>query len=336
MEKEKFNNRIINQLASIATLANYGQSVDINGFVGLVSLAGSTGDLWSIKEGNKAVPIKLIEKSGAIIKFNTKVKLVKKDSEQPDSKNLVVYETDNQAEICDNSFDYVIVSFPIYDLVNKNDFYLDFDSYNELIKYKMQLTNTYIIHGKVKLFSNLPNNKRLELYSTCPDIPYRCVGYQIPCDYSNKKDKDLYVKEEKKLYKIFSEDELGANEFDKIFESDYELIKSVPWRAYPKYENSIKAMPQIILDSESRQRVFYTNSLEWSSSCMEICCISSRNVALLIANREKHLVKKGKKKIFKENRWKIFEFFDDKIHSISRFFTAASILIFLLAMYFRS
>jgi hypothetical protein len=85
---------------------------------------------------------------------------------------------------------------------------------------------------------------------------------------------------------------LSAADFDKVFEAGYELVKEMPWLAYPKYRENIdlKQIPDIVLDEESRRRVYYLNAMEWSASCMEISCISARNVSLLIAGKEGRLV----------------------------------------------
>ena len=100
-------------MASIACLANYGQTVDIDGFVGLVSLAGVSGDLWAIKDGNYLVPQRLLEKSGATLLTNTSVKLICQDKDNKDTKNTLVYETEDGVEVSD-TFDYVVIGFPIY------------------------------------------------------------------------------------------------------------------------------------------------------------------------------------------------------------------------------
>ncbi len=188
MQQANFNSRIIDELASIATLANYGQTVDIDGFVGLVSLAGCTAELFAIKNGNKQVPVKLLELSNAKLMLNTSVKSVTKDPNQPESKNLVVYERDDQVEV-QEVFDYVIVCFPVYKNVN---FTLGFDTSAQFDSLEMQLTNTYFIFGKVKLFANLPSNKYVQLHSIDPSIPFRTVCVNLPCDYSCKADKSLF------------------------------------------------------------------------------------------------------------------------------------------------
>lgn len=54
-----FSEKLINELVQVATVVNYGQEVDIQSFVGSISLAAS-GDLWSVKGGNKKVIVNLL------------------------------------------------------------------------------------------------------------------------------------------------------------------------------------------------------------------------------------------------------------------------------------
>ena len=56
LESNGFNKRVVDELTNVACLANYGQSNHIDGFVGLVSICGTVGDLWCVKGGNKQVP----------------------------------------------------------------------------------------------------------------------------------------------------------------------------------------------------------------------------------------------------------------------------------------
>lgn len=50
-----FTDRLIDEVVEATTVVNYGQDVDIQSFVGLISLAGAGVDLWSVKGGNKRV-----------------------------------------------------------------------------------------------------------------------------------------------------------------------------------------------------------------------------------------------------------------------------------------
>ena len=300
--KQNFNERIINHLSNVACLSNYGQDVNIDGFVGLVSIAGTVGDLWSVKYGNKSVPCKLLEQSGAQLLISTHVKSIGKSASQPSTKNLIVYQTHEGQEISDDTFDYVIIALPIYNQVIGDQFAIDFDLRNDFNELKMQQTNTYFISGTVKLFPDLPANKRIELHSVEPGLPYRTICVQLPCDYNEKKDARLYLDGGPKFYKIFSDQHLNTAELAKIFEPGFELIQEMPWLAYPKYDAKLKTMPDIILDAEERERVYYLNAMEWTSSCMEISCVSARNVSLLIADKEADLVVDLSKKKFFKNK----------------------------------
>ncbi len=97
----------------------------------------------------------------------------------------------------------------------------------------------------------------------------------------------MFTNNDKKIYKIFSETSLDDDTLGKIFVNDYKVLKRISWLAYPNYERfQDKPFPGIFIDSKERSRVLYLNAFEWASSCMEICCISARNVAMLISKQE--------------------------------------------------
>ncbi|RNA08442.1 prenylcysteine oxidase-like [Brachionus plicatilis] len=324
LREQKFNDRIINQLASIACLTNYGQSIEIDGFVGSVSLAGLVDDLWAVKTGNRSVAKKLIEKSSVELKLNTQVKGIYQDPSESD-KNLIVFETEDKNEIRDNSFDYVIIAFPLYKDVFQNHFKIEFEI-EDLKNLEMQITNTYIIFGEQILFTKMPSNKRINLHCTDPSLPYRSICVQLPCDYCITKDRNLYMDSPEKLYKIFSDQRLDEKDFDKIFKQGYQVIEKIPWKAYPKYVKNpaIKTIPRIVLD-KARSRVFYSNSMEWSSSCMEISCISSRNVVNMIATKENVKIKP----FFTKSKQII------NVHSICKISSIVLIAAFLYSSYYK-
>lgn len=191
------------------------------------------------------------------------------------------------------SFDYVIVGFPVHESCEpKID--IDFVGARRLARLRMQQTNTYFIYGQLKLFPTLPVDKRIELFSVDPSLPCRSIATQLPCDYSKKNDRDLFVKSPLKLYKVFSEKDMSAGDWESVFERGYKLVKYMPWLAYPKYDSKIdfeNVAPPIVLDDDDgnkkqRSRVFYLNALEWCASCMEMECVAARNITNLIAQQE--------------------------------------------------
>lgn len=50
-----FTKHLIDELVQATIVVNYGQEINIQTFVSLVSLAGASTDLWSVKNGNKEV-----------------------------------------------------------------------------------------------------------------------------------------------------------------------------------------------------------------------------------------------------------------------------------------
>lgn len=132
----------------MSVLTTYGQSLDVDGFAGLCCQAGVGDHLWSIKGGNKLVPLKLLEKSGAKVMLNTEIKSISKSSENPDSKNVIVYQNENGEKISDDSYDYVIIGMPLYhDTISKEEFNLNFETKKEFEDLEMQLTISYFIYG---------------------------------------------------------------------------------------------------------------------------------------------------------------------------------------------
>ena len=110
----------------------------------------------------------------------------------------------------------------------------------------------------------------------------------MPDDYEQFKDSQLFKGSHKKLYKVDSDKYLTSTVLNEIFEENYEVVKKREWQAYPKFHerNKPNHIPEIILDDEKRERIYYLNAMEWSISGIEISCVSARNISLLIAEKE--------------------------------------------------
>ena len=137
----------------------------------------------------------------------------------------------------------------------------------------------------VNAFPSVPRDKRVEIFCVDVDSNIRCAEYNVPCDYEAPRDDQVMLSNGKKFYKIFAQREVSEEEFLKYFEPGYKIIKVFDWYAYPKYDCGGKKFPKIIIDSEERSRVFNLNAIEWAASCIEMSCISARNVALMISKK---------------------------------------------------
>ncbi|KAJ1401233.1 Prenylcysteine lyase [Sesbania bispinosa] len=67
---------LINELVTVITRINYGQSVYMSGLAGAVSLAGSGGGLWSIEGGNWQMAAGLINQSDVALYLHEEIKSI--------------------------------------------------------------------------------------------------------------------------------------------------------------------------------------------------------------------------------------------------------------------
>ena len=77
-------------------------------------------------------------------------------------------------------------------------------------------------------------------------------------------------------YKVFSKLPLTEDQINKLF-SKVNEIKVVDWMAYPKY-----SVPDSLPHFELAPGLYYINAIETAASAIEMSCIGSKNVALLL------------------------------------------------------
>ncbi|CAF0806793.1 unnamed protein product [Didymodactylos carnosus] len=296
--KQNYNKKFIEELAQIAALVNYDQSIDtMHGFPGLVSLMATGSSLWHVKGGNYLVPkhlLKLLEEkhgvhvvSGHVKNIEEVIKQKSGDQDDDDSGSVrLFYQPANSKLVHAVEYDFAVIAFPLHDKMT--DFVLSSLTLNPT-DYRMQTTISNYIYGRFNCLQyNLTNDecKRLDaIFYTNPKLPYRCAAQQIDVEYKHSS-----VNKEKPLniYKVFSPDKLSKTDYDQIFMKDnYTILNEINWFAYPKYSYPQK-MPPIRLSDN----IFYLNALEWASSCMEIEAISARNIAILLAKQSGHEIKR--------------------------------------------
>ena len=143
--------------------------------------------------------------------------------------------------------------------------------------------------GIVKLFPHLPADKKIELHSVDPDIPYRSINLILPVDYDEVTDSVLFRQAGPKLYRIDAGRVLDQTILSKIFEAGYLIVKEKTWLAYSTFSSKKESgsKENVILDEPERERVYYPNRMEWIFSGMEFSCVSAKNVALLVFNKER-------------------------------------------------
>ncbi|XP_047315224.1 farnesylcysteine lyase [Impatiens glandulifera] len=263
LQEELINARLspalIDELVTVITKINYGQSVNISGLAGAVSLAGSGEGLWAIEGGNWQMAAGLIRSSDVTLHLSEEIESV---SDFGDYYEL------NSTQGNSYKCEVTVVATPL-DEINL----LFTPKPWVLPERKLQHTHATFVRGLldpayfgVKAASGIP-----ELVGTIetPDLPFTSISVLKEHTESDK------------TYKIFSRATLTDTLLGNLFSTRTETIR-IDWAAYPQYEAPERFAP-IILDGK---HLYYVNAFENAASTMETSAVSAENVARLILSRK--------------------------------------------------
>ncbi|XP_017982372.1 PREDICTED: farnesylcysteine lyase [Theobroma cacao] len=248
---------LIEELITVITRINYGQSVYVSGLAGAVSLAGSGGGLWSIEGGNWQMAAGLINSSDVSLHLNEEIQSI---------SYLGEYYELNSTKGNSYSCDITVVATPL-DEVN-----IQFTPSISIPERNLQHTHATFVRGLLnpayfglKAVAEIP-----ELVGTLedPDLPFSSISVL----------KQHYEKDA--TYKIFSREPMADALLDSIFSARLHTIR-INWGAYPHYE-APEVFAPFILDS---QHLYYVNAFENAASTMETSAVAAENVARLILSR---------------------------------------------------
>lgn len=253
----KLSSLMIEELVTVITRINYGQSAYISGLAGAVSLAGSGDGLWAVEGGNWQMASGLISRSDVHLHLNEEIKSV---SYQGD-----FYELNSTL---DNSYfcEVTVVATPL-DEVN-----IQFTPSLSIPERKLQHTHATFVRGLLnpvffglKAVTDIP-----ELVATIedPDLPFSSISVLKRHN------------ETETSYKIFSREPMTDALLDSIFSMRKETIH-INWGAYPHYE-APEVFAPFVLDG---QHLYYVNAFENAASTMETSAVAAENVARLILSR---------------------------------------------------
>ncbi|CAA7034881.1 unnamed protein product [Microthlaspi erraticum] len=248
---------LVNELVTVITRINYGQSVLMSGLAGAVSMAGSGGGLWSVEGGNWQMAAKLINHSDITLHLNEQIESV---------SHLGSYYELNSTK--GNSFkcDVAVVATPL------DEVDIQFSPVISIPKRKLQHTHTTFVRGVLnpgyfgmKSVSDLP-----PLVGTLEDplIPFSSIS--ILRKYS----------ETDMAYKIFTRQLATDSLLDELFSVRTETLR-IDWGAYPKY-HAPEVFAPFVLDDH---HLYYVNAFENAASTMETMAVAGENIARLIVSR---------------------------------------------------
>ncbi|CAA2967407.1 farnesylcysteine lyase [Olea europaea subsp. europaea] len=247
---------LIQELVTVITRINYGQSVNISGFAGAVSLAGSGGGLWSIEGGNWQMAAGLINRSDVLLHLHEEIESVSYLGDV-----YVLNSTQGKSYNCG----VTVVATPLDELN------IDFNPRISIPPRKLQHTHATFVRGLLN-----PAYFGLNSLSDIPDLVGTKESHDVPCSSISI----LKKHENDMTYKVFSRETMTDALLDNVFSTRKETIK-INWAAYPHYHAPEKFAP-FILDN---QHLYYVNAFENAASTMETSAVAAENIARLILSR---------------------------------------------------
>ncbi|XP_067168552.1 prenylcysteine oxidase 1 isoform X1 [Apteryx mantelli] len=278
MQKAGFSHKFINEVVCPAMRVNYGQGVNINGFVGAVSLAGVESGLWAVKGGNKLVCTGLIYAAKAQLIPGTVQSIEPKIRPNPagDTVKLYYVTYNSTSGSSADMYDIVVIAAPL----NRKMSNITFRNFNPPIP---EFSNPYhqtvatFVHGRLNAsFFGYQDPSAFHfgaiLTTENPKLFINSLGVMSPAEKTPSEEK---LPLRSAVWKVFSREPLTKEQLNLLF-SSYDSVKVKKWLAYPHYSPPEKCPPVILHD-----RIYYLNGIEWAASAMEMSAIAAKNAALL-------------------------------------------------------
>ncbi|KAL3528186.1 hypothetical protein ACH5RR_012842 [Cinchona calisaya] len=248
---------LIEELVTVITRINYGQSVSISGLAGAVSLAGAGGSLWSIEGGNWQMAAGLINESNVVLHLHQEIESL--------SYVAGLYEL-NSSKGESYRCEVAVIATPLDELN------IHFTPSISIPERKLQHTFTTFVRGCLN-----PKYFGFNMVSVIPEL----VGTTESSDVPFSSISVLRRHNEKDMtYKIFSRQLMSEELLDQMFSVRNETIK-INWGAYPHY-HAPEVFAAVILDSKN---LYYVNAFENAASTIETSAVAAENVARLILSR---------------------------------------------------
>lgn len=248
---------LMQELVTIITRINYGQSLSISGLAGAVSLAGSGAGLWAVEGGNWQMAAGLINRSDVALHLHEEIESISYLGEYYELNS-----TKGNSYVCQ----ITVVATPLDELN------LHFSPLISIPERKLQHTHATFVRGALNpAYFGLDGISKIpELVATIedPDLPFTCISVLKQHDENDF------------TYKIFSRKPMADTVLDDIFSVRKETVR-IDWGAYPHYK-APEVFAPFILDG---RHLYYVNAFENAASTMETSAVAAENVARLILSR---------------------------------------------------
>ena len=244
------NQNFIDELITPITRIIYSQNATLGGFAGLSSLLGIYGEsVYRLKDGNDALPKKLLEASDSNIKLDTKVDRVKKTSEGSFLVTCGGY---------DSVFDAVIVAAPL----EVADIAFEGVETKALEAREYQKIHIKLMKGKINSkFFNLNSSDKLPSVILTSRAADPITRFSI----NPSKSDETFVT-------VTSTKPLDDNLLDDLFKNGKTVLDHAWNAAYPVFKPTQK-----ILDTCLDDKLLYLNAIESAASSLESSTLAALN-----------------------------------------------------------
>lgn len=250
--------QLIDELVTVIMRINYGQSKNISGMAGAVSLCGSGGDFWAVDGGNWQMAAGLVQLSNASLLLNEEVTTII----SVDGGYEIGIASGGSARFCNA----VIVATSL------DESHIKFTPQVSIPQRHMQHTHATFVRGIINpeyfgmpSVASVPNLiGTLEL----PSLPFSSIN--ILESYGD----------DEKAYKVFSRTKLSDDLLDQLFNVRKNTVH-IDWAAYPHY-SAPEAFAPFMLDAK---HLYYINAFENAASTMETGAVAAENVVRLLLSR---------------------------------------------------
>lgn len=282
LENMNLNQLFIDEFINGYVANIYNQDNKINGFEGMVNLAGILFDAYHMKGGNSILVHKIIdrllqEQSNKFnLYLNTNIdEIIKLENGK---YQLIANNTDLLTED-NNIYDIVVIAYPLaFSKIKFSNITIDKKNYSPS---SPQVTYSTLIKGKINS-SFFSNNKNDNSFFSSNNF----ASMYLIINKNNTYGISSFAKVTADTYKIESDRSIieGLNNGSiNLFEPGFEIQYEKYWDfAYPQLKPyNITDLPSFIID----ENMYCINAMETAASCMELSLISAMNIKNIIEHK---------------------------------------------------
>ncbi|XP_072341682.1 prenylcysteine oxidase 1-like [Scyliorhinus torazame] len=273
--------RFLDEMITPVLRLSSGQSVNINAFVGMISLLRADSDLWTVGGGNKLVCSGLLYAAKVNVVKGTVTSIHSKRRPQRNGEFVHLYEVNySQGSVAGHSaYDLVILATPLHPSKSPIRFH---DPAQPISVHSSRYQEKVVTLVAGCLNASYFGQERSEPFrptaiTTTAHAGNLILAASIAVPVTEVPDRQPPACA--RVWRLLSPEPLAAAEVSRLFPSP-QAVREARWLAHPRYSPSDEAPPFVL-----HRHLYHLNAVEWAASTMEVMAISAKNAALLARHR---------------------------------------------------